>query len=453
MRVGGLNTTPRGERLHIALFGRRNAGKSSLINALTSQEVAIVSEVPGTTTDPVAKAMEIQPLGPVMIIDTAGIDDVGELGALRVKKSLAVLEKTDLVLLVVDPAQGCGSYEKDIVARAAAAKIPVVTVVNKVDLYPKAEQSGFGAGLGDTQVYVSALERTGLEELKQAIVRYAPPDWAMPTIVGDLIVPGDIVVLVIPIDKAAPRGRLILPQQQVIRDLIDHDAIAVVVKERELRHALANLSQKPRLVVTDASVYQKAAADTPQDVLFTSFSILFARYKGDLATLVEGVWATRRLKPGDRVLIAEACTHHPIEDDIGRVKIPRWLRQTVGGDLLFEVVAGSGSLPEGLERYRLIVHCGGCMLNRREMLARIVQARRAGVPIVNYGVLLAYIHGVLPRVLSPFPSLQAFLNDRSLNAEVELLRQWRLEREGKGGFRALGSGRPAEKGLVWRGLQ
>ncbi|MGQ9497138.1 MAG: [FeFe] hydrogenase H-cluster maturation GTPase HydF [Desulfotomaculales bacterium] len=405
-----LNATPRGQRLHIALFGRRNAGKSSLINALTGQEIAIVADVPGTTTDPVAKAMEILPLGPVMLIDTAGLDDTGYLGSLRVKKSLEVLPKTDLVLLVVDPGQGIGEYEENVVAMARARNIPVIGVANKCDLYPDPPLSAWAAVLPVPWAAVSALERQGIDQLKRLIVRHAPGDWSLPTIVGDLIAPGDTVVLVIPIDKAAPKGRLILPQQQVIRDVLEHDGVAVMVKERELRHALAGMVRHPRLVVTDASAYLKAAADTPPDVLFTSFSILFARYKGDLNTLVAGVGAINKLRAGDRILIAEACTHHPIEDDIGRVKIPRWLRQTVGGELHFDVVAGGGPLPENLKDYNLIVHCGACMLNRREMLSRIMQAREAGVPIVNYGVLMAHIHGVLRRALSPFPAALAVLD-------------------------------------------
>lgn len=422
-----LNTTPRGQRLHIALFGRRNAGKSSLINALTGQEVAIVSDVPGTTTDPVAKAMEILPLGPVMIIDTAGIDDVGELGALRVKKSFEVLNRTDLALLVIDPGRGFGPYEEEVLKRCEEYKVPVVTVINKIDLYPEVVRNGLGVELASPKVFVSALTRQGIEELKQVIIQHAPKDWTMPTIVGDLIQPGDLVVLVIPIDKAAPKGRLILPQQQVIRDIIDHDAVAIMVKERELKHALSHLGVKPRLVITDASAYLKAAADTPPDVLFTSFSVLFARYKGDLETLVMGVKAVDKLRPGDRVLIAEACTHHPIEDDIGRVKIPRWLRSRVGGELHFDVVAGSGPLPENLGDYKLIVHCGACMLNRKEMLSRLMQARRAGVPIVNYGVIMAHMHGVLRRALSPFPALQALLEpaEEEMELELELLRRVR----------------------------
>ncbi|AEG15854.1 small GTP-binding protein [Desulfofundulus kuznetsovii DSM 6115] len=415
-----LNATPRGQRLHIALFGRRNAGKSSLINAITNQEVAIVSGIPGTTTDPVAKAMELLPLGPVMLIDTAGLDDTGELGALRVQKTLEVLNKTDLALLVVDPGRGIGEYERDVVNRAREQKVPVLGVINKIDLYPEAVNRPWQQELDVPFVAVSALTRRGINELKMAVVKAAPRDWALPTIVGDLIEPGDLVVLVIPIDKAAPRGRLILPQQQVIRDVLENDAVAVMVKERELKHALASMAVKPKLVVTDASAYLKAVADTPPDVLFTSFSILFARYKGDLPTLVAGARAVKDLKPGDKILIAEACTHHPIQDDIGRVKIPRWLRQAVGGELVFDVASGGSTLPENLRDYKLIVHCGACMLNRREMLYRIMQAQEAGVPIVNYGVLMAHIHGVLKRALSPFPQALAVLEEEQVEFEDEL---------------------------------
>jgi [FeFe] hydrogenase H-cluster maturation GTPase HydF len=427
-----LNATPRGQRLHIALFGRRNAGKSSLINALTNQEVAIVSEVPGTTTDPVAKAMEILPLGPVMFIDTAGLDDTDYLGALRVKKSLEVLRKTDLVLLVVDPAWGIGEYERNIAGKAGEHGIPVIGVLNKVDLYPETEPASWSEKLAVPWVAVSALKKQGIDRLKRVMIRYAPQDWTVSTIVGDLIGPGDTVVLVIPIDKAAPKGRLILPQQQVIRDILEQDAVAVMVKERELRHALDNMIARPRLVVTDASAYLKAVADTPPDVLFTSFSILFARYKGDLNTLVAGAKAVQDLRPGDRILVAEACTHHPIEDDIGRVKIPRWLRQTVGGELHFDVISGGGALPKNLGDYKLIVHCGACMLNRKQMLYRIMEAREAGVPIVNYGVLLAYMHGVLHRALSPFPAALALLDQEPWDEDA-VLRRWPAGAEGDSG--------------------
>ncbi|NPV52068.1 MAG: [FeFe] hydrogenase H-cluster maturation GTPase HydF [Firmicutes bacterium] len=433
-----MNTTPRGQRLHIAIFGRRNAGKSSLINALTNQDVAIVSDVPGTTTDPVYKSMEILPIGPVVIIDTAGIDDTGELGELRIRKTLDVFKKADLALLVVDPGQGSGAdgedrygYEREVVARARNENVNVIGVINKADLYAgqDLDVSAWSGGLGIPCVAVSALKRQGIEELKRLIVQFAPKDWTAPTIVGDLIAPGDLVILVIPIDKAAPRGRLILPQQQVIRDVLESDAVAVMVKERELRHVMENLAGKPRLVITDSSVFMKAAADTPQDVLFTSFSILFARFKGDLVALAAGIRAVDDLKPGDRVLIAEACTHHAVEDDIGRVKIPRWLRQAAGGDITFDVVSGGDMLPENLNDYKLVVHCGACMLNRREMLSRIMQAQGAGVPIVNYGVLMAHIHGVLRRALSPFPAALAALGtggEEDEAAELELLKKMPL---------------------------
>lgn len=396
-------SVPKGQRLHIAIFGRRNVGKSSLINALTGQELAIVSDVPGTTTDPVSKAMEILPLGPVVIIDTAGIDDVGTLGELRKKKSYEVMMKTDLVLLVIDPVKGFGEFEEEVIKRAQETNTPVVYVINKVDLYPSAKNNN---NFPEPKVFVSALTGEGIDDLKQMIIKHAPKDWTLPTIVGDLIELGDLVICVVPVDKAAPKGRLILPQQMVIRDIIDNEAVAVVVKERELAYLFSCLNKKPSLVITDASVYTKVSADTPPDIRLTSFSILFARYKGDLQTLVEGIFAIKNLKPGDKVLIAEACTHHPVEDDIGRVKIPRWLRAQVGGEIEIDVKAGSGPLPENLEEYKLVVHCGACMLNRKEMISRIMQARKARVPIVNYGVILAYMHGILKRALSPFPHLQ-----------------------------------------------
>lgn len=409
------DATPRGERLHIAIFGRRNAGKSSLINALTNQSVALVSEVPGTTTDPVYKSMEILPLGPVVIVDTAGLDDVGALGELRVKRSLDVMRRTDLCLLVVDATLGIVDYERHIVGEMRAQKVPVLGVLNKVDLLDGETQvsaltSRLASELGIPFIPVSALNRSGVDTLKMEIVRSAPQDWSAPTIIGDLLNPGDVAVLVVPIDLAAPKGRLILPQVQTLRDILDHDACGVMVKERELRHMLALLSRKPRIVVTDSQVFAKVSADTPPDVWLTSFSVLFARYKGDLPSLVRGAKAIDRLEPGDKVLIAEACTHHPVADDIGRVKIPRWLRQRVGGELQIDVKAGL-DFPENLYEYKLIVHCGGCMNNRREMLYRIMQAERAGVPIVNYGVAIAYLNGILERVLEPFPSARLALEE------------------------------------------
>lgn len=408
MSMGGLNETPRGERLHIAIFGRRNAGKSSLINALTNQAIAIVSAVPGTTTDPVYKSMEILPVGPVVLIDTAGIDDLGQLGALRVKKTMKVLEQADLMLLVVEPGHDTGVYESSLIDQARAQGVPVIGVLNKVDLHPALKPEGLGEELGIPVIPVSAATGQGIEALKKAIIQAAPGESASPAITAGLINPGDTVVLVVPIDQAAPKGRLILPQVQTIRDILDHNARAVVVKEGELKQALGDLSRKPKLVVTDSQVFSQVDADTPGDIMLTSFSILFARHKGDLETLVAGVRAVDRLKPGDRVLVAEACTHHRVADDIGTVKIPRWLRRRVGDTLHFDWASGS-VLPENLSQYQLIIHCGACMINRRQMLRRIAAATGAGVPIVNYGVLIAYLHGILPRALQPFPAAARLL--------------------------------------------
>lgn len=406
-----MQNTPRGNRLHIAIFGRRNAGKSSLINALTNQDIAVVSNVPGTTTDPVYKAMEILPVGPVVIIDTAGIDDTGDLGELRVQRSLDVLNKADMVLVVVDAGTRISEYEEDIIRRCQEKKLPVVLVLNKVDTYrvTQEEKEQIKERFGLEPLEVSALTKVGISDLKIAIVQTAPPSWDEQTIVGDLLNPGDMAVLVVPIDLAAPKGRLILPQVQTIRDILDHDAMAYVVKERELKECIGTLNKKPKIVITDSQAFLKADADTPPDVLLTSFSILFARYKGDLETLVAGAKAIEGLKPGDKVLMAEACSHHRMEDDIGTVKIPRWLRQAVGGELDFHWCNGH-RFPEDLSQYKLVVHCGGCMINRREMLSRIMQVQQAGVPIVNYGVCIAYVQGILRRALSPFPLLQEILD-------------------------------------------
>lgn len=411
-----METTPRGNRLHISIFGRRNAGKSSLINALTNQDIALVSDVAGTTTDPVYKSMEILPIGPVVIIDTAGIDDVGKLGELRAKKSMEVLKKSDMVLIVLDVRDfknlSMSELEKGVLERCKEMKIPVILVINKIDLLSEGLNSEqlkeYEKKFGVPIVVVSALKKKGIDDLKMSIIRNAPSFWYDQTIVGDLIEPGDIVILVVPIDLAAPKGRLILPQVQVIRDILDRDAIAVTVKERELKRSIDMLNENPKIVITDSQAFLKADADTPPDVLLTSFSILFARYKGDLETMVEGARALDRLKPGDKVLMAEACTHHRVEDDIGTVKIPRWIRQHVGGQIEFDWVSGT-KFPNDLEKYNLIVHCGACMINRREKLSRIMQARAAGVPIVNYGVAIAHLHGILHRALSPFPHLAYML--------------------------------------------
>ncbi len=407
-----MQDTPKGSRLHIAIFGRRNAGKSSLINALTSQDIALVSAVPGTTTDPVYKAMEILPIGPVMIIDTAGIDDVGELGQLRVEKTMQVLNKTDLAIIVVDPYAGVTAFEQELAGNIRKKGVPLVGVVNKADTRPatKEELAQWAGQLGSGLLPISALTGQGIEELKRILIKNAPDDWEGPPVIGDLLNPGDLVVMVVPIDLAAPKGRLILPQVQTLRDILDHDAYSIVVKERELRESLDHLARPQHIVVTDSQEFLKVAGDTPDDVLLTSFSILFARYKGDLETLVAGAKAIEKLHPGDAVLIAEGCTHHRQADDIGKVKIPRWLRQIVGGELNFEWVSG-GQFPPNLKQYKLIVHCGACMLNRREMLHRLSVARENNVPIVNYGVLIAYVHGILRRALSPFPEIQWLLDD------------------------------------------
>jgi len=389
-----LNEAPRGVRVHLALFGKRNAGKSSVINALTGQETAIVSEVKGTTTDPVFKAMEILPIGPCVIIDTAGLDDVGELGELRIKKTLEVLDKTDVALLIVDINAGLSEEDRLILEKFKDKKKPVIVVLNKLDTLEKADPQKAAAQLQETLgtpvVAVSALKKLGIKELKSAIISVIPDNEDTFKIVGDLINPGDFVVLVTPIDKAAPKGRLILPQQQTIRDILESDAMAIVTKEFELRETLSNLAKKPKLVITDSQVFLKVAADTPKDILMTSFSILFARQKGDLTEFIRGAKAIDKLKDGDKVLIAEGCTHHRQSDDIGSVKIPRWIRQRTGKQIDFEFTSGV-TFTDEIKKYALIVHCGACMMNRTGMLSRMASAKALGVPIVNYGILIAKI--------------------------------------------------------------
>ena len=439
-----MNITPQGERIRIVLVGRCNAGKSSLINALAGQPVAIVSEARGTTTDPVRKAMELLPLGPVLLCDTAGLDDATPLGAARMEKTRAELRQADLVLLVVDAGTISGkgreanaprTPEEEVLAEAAAHGIPAITVLNKSDLATPQAQCACGstsANLANPQaqcacgstspnlatpqspcgstganlpqppcgVAVSAITGEGIPALKAAIVaalRQAAPPCRL---AADLVTPGSVVVLVVPIDSAAPKGRLILPQQQVIRDLLDAGSIPVVARDGELSAALAALKAPPALVITDSQAFAKVAAIVPPEVPLTSFSILFARYKGDIDALVDGARAVAALKDGDRILIAEGCTHHRQEDDIGTVKIPRLLRAKTGKELVFEHCSGVGYPPD-LASYALVVHCGACMLNRREMLARIEAARAAGVPIVYYGVLLAALNGILPRAIEP----------------------------------------------------
>ena len=397
-------SAPKGLRLHVALLGRRNVGKSSLLNAVTRQQVSIVSPIPGTTTDPVEKPMELLPLGPVLFVDTAGIDDDGTLGEMRVQKAHQVLDRADLGVVVAEAGQW-GEFEEHLLAELADRKIPTVVVFNKVDAADP--DPVLCERLGQRQlrtVRVSALKHTGIAEFRQALLDAAPADFIdHPAILGDLVGPGEMAVLVVPIDKEAPRGRLILPQVQAIRDLLDNDSVCLVVKERELRSALERLKSPPRLVVTDSQAFLKIAADTPRQVPLTSFSILMSRFKGDLAAQVQGALAIENLRGGDHVLIAEACTHHPIGEDIGRVKIPRWLTQFVGGQLHFQNVQGH-DFPEDLSPYRLVVHCGACMWNRREMLSRILRCQQAGVPITNYGLAIAYSLGIFERALEPFPA-------------------------------------------------
>jgi len=407
-----LNSTPKGDRLHIALFGKTNAGKSSIINAVTSQNIALVSEVKGTTTDPVYKAMELLPIGPVMLIDTAGLDDESNLGELRREKTFEILNKTDIALLVVDGLKGLMEYDKNVISKIKSKNIPIIGVLNKIDKLDKNEIdiSVYEKETGISFIPVSTITGEGIKELKGAIIKAVPENEDKFKIVGDLISPGDFVVLVTPIDKAAPKGRLILPQQQTIRDVLESDAMAIVTKEFELRETLSGLSKKPKMVITDSQVFLKVSADTPKDILMTSFSILMARHKGDLTELVKGTKAIESLKDGDKILISEACTHHRQSDDIGKVKIPRWLRQKTGKKLEFDFSSGF-SFPENIKDYALIVHCAGCMLNRKAMLYRISEAKAQNVPIVNYGVLIAYVQGILPRALKPFPGADMIFND------------------------------------------
>ncbi|OAA83038.1 [FeFe] hydrogenase H-cluster maturation GTPase HydF [Clostridium ljungdahlii] len=409
-----LNETPRSVRTHIALFGKRNAGKSSIINALTGQDIAIVSDVRGTTTDPVYKSMEILPIGPCVIIDTAGLDDEGELGELRKEKTLSVLNKTDISIIVIDSTAGITDYDESIINQIKNKKIPLIGVLNKIDAadIKDLDIEHMKKELKIPIIKVSALKRKGILELKNQIIAAQPQSEDKFKIIGDLINPGDFVVLVTPIDKAAPKGRLILPQQQTIRDILESDATAVVTKEFELRETLQNLGKKPKIVVTDSQAFLKVAADTPKDILMTSFSILFARCKGDLVELIKGVNAVKKLKDGDKVLIAEGCTHHRQSDDIGKVKIPRWIRQITGKKIDFEFSSGV-SFTEEIKKYALVVHCGACMLNRAAMLYRINTAKEFNVPIVNYGILIAYVQGILDRALKPFPLAKMAWDDEN----------------------------------------
>ena len=398
----GLNQTPSSERIHIGFFGRRNAGKSSVVNAVTGQTLAVVSEIKGTTTDPVQKSMELLPIGPVMIIDTPGIDDEGALGKLRIERTKQVLRKTDVAVLVVDALEGLTEADRELTALFREKNIKFLIVYNKMDLLTETPKPEPGV------LFVSAKTGEGIEAFKNRIGAMAAPEAPRQQLVGDLIEPLDFVVLVVPIDQAAPKGRLILPQQQTIRDILERGGVSVVVKDSELKETLARLGKKPKLVITDSQVFAKADADTPREILLTSFSILFARYKGDLETVVQGAAAIRQLKDGDQVLISEGCTHHRQCGDIGSEKLPGWLKEFTGKQLSIRLSSGT-EFPENLEEYRLVIHCGGCMLNEREMKYRLKCAKDAGVPITNYGIAIAYMKGILKRSLKPFPRIAELL--------------------------------------------
>ncbi|MDR1580410.1 MAG: [FeFe] hydrogenase H-cluster maturation GTPase HydF [Synergistaceae bacterium] len=398
-----LNDTPSGERVHIGIFGRRNAGKSSLLNAITGQSLAVVSETAGTTTDPVKKSMEILPIGPVLLIDTPGIDDTGELGEKRVEKTRETLRVTDIAVLVVDARDGKNDDDAALLRLFGKNGVPCVVVYNKCDLV------AHRAPLLENEMYVSAATGENIPALKEKIARAARADDEKLRIVADLLSPADFVVLVVPIDKAAPKGRLILPQQQTIRDILEADAAAIVVKEYELRETLENLGKRPRMVITDSQVFAKVSADTPPDIPLTSFSILMARYKGSLDAAVNGVRALDGISDGDKILIAEGCTHHRQCDDIGTVKLPRWIRQYTGKKPDF-VFASGGEFPADLSPYRLVIHCGACMLNEREVRYRHREAALQGVPVTNFGILIAHMQGILKRCVSVFPHLAAELD-------------------------------------------
>lgn len=406
----GMNQTPASERVHISFFGKRNAGKSSVINAVTGQDLAIVSSVMGTTTDPVYKSMELLPLGPVVVIDTPGIDDEGELGALRVRKSYQVLNKTDIAILVVDSTTGKGEEEFALLHKFHEKHIPYLVVYNKIDLLSVEEIKNLAMSVRAGEVLASAADGMNIQELKEKIATLKPEDTHQYPLIQDLIEPLDLVILVVPIDKAAPKGRLILPQQQTIRDILEADATAIVVKEYELRDTLAHLGKKPRLVITDSQVFAKVSADTPADIMLTSFSILFARYKGNLPALIKGVTALEQIEDGDKILVSEGCTHHRQCDDIGSVKLPRWIRQYTGKEPEFVFSSGT-EFPADLSPYKMIVHCGGCMLNEREMKYRLACAKDQNIPMTNYGILIAYIQGILKRSVEPFPAVSMMLTE------------------------------------------
>ena len=406
----GMNETPSADRVHIGFFGRRNAGKSSIVNKVTGQELAVVSDVKGTTTDPVSKAMELLPLGPVVIIDTPGIDDEGHLGELRVRKAKQVLNRVDVAVLVVDATVGKTSVDEELIHIFKEKKIPYLVVYNKADLLKTKDGNRLSSENklnqnAEQSIYASAATGQNIYELKERIASLAVTDELKLRLVGDLLEPSDFVILVVPIDKAAPKGRLILPQQQTIRDVLEAGAVAIVIKEDELSNTLENLGKKPKLVITDSQVFAKVSKETPEDIWLTSFSILFARFKGNLKAAAAGAAAIDRLKDGDKILISEGCTHHRQCDDIGTVKLPRWIRNYTGKDLEFEYSSGR-DFPEDVTKYSLIVHCGGCMLNEREMRYRQKCALDQEIPITNYGIAIAYMQGILKRCVEMFPDVR-----------------------------------------------
>ena len=407
-----MNATPIANRFTIGLFGRRNAGKSSLINALTGQSIAVTSDVAGTTTDPVYKTMELLPIGPVVFIDTAGLDDTGELGQLRIEKTYEVLRKCNLAVVVVDAEEGLTEFEIDLVDELRQRDIPSVCILNKCDrqTFSDEELDELKQVIKIPLLCASATTGFGIDAVKKIIIENSNYEDIEPALVGDLVHSGEIAVLVTPIDKAAPKGRLILPQQQTIRDIIEIDAMALITKEHELKRTFEKLAQPPAIVITDSQAFLKVSADTPKDIPMTSFSILFARQKSDLAEMVRGLRKIEQLKDGDKVLIVEGCTHHRQADDIGKVKIPRWIRQLACVDIQFEWASGA-SYPKDIDQFKLIVHCGACMLNRKEMQYRINKARQQGISITNYGMLIAYVQGILPRALEPFPAAKLALEE------------------------------------------
>lgn len=407
----GMNQTPASERVHVSFFGKRNAGKSSIINAVTGQDLAIVSSVMGTTTDPVYKTMELLPLGPVMVIDTPGIDDEGELGALRVHKSYQVLNKTDIAILVIDSTAGKGEEELELIHRFHKKGIPYLIVYNKIDLLSTEKIKDLAMSVRAGEVLVSASDGMNIQELKEKIASLKPEGTHKYPLIQDLIKPLDLVILVVPIDKAAPKGRLILPQQQTIRDILERGALSLVVRDTELKSTLDHFLAQgvcPKLVVTDSQAFARVSKAVPENITLTSFSILFSRYKGELEIQLKGIAALSSIEDGDRILIAEGCTHHRQCGDIGTCKMPEWIRNYTGKKPVFEFTSGT-EFPDDVSSYKMVVHCGGCMLNEREMKYRIACCQDQGVPITNYGILIAQVTGILKRSLGPFPEMQKLI--------------------------------------------